>query len=277
MKIFDSHCHYNLEPLSSSSAPELYLTHLQQAKSHGVTQSVVVGTSLVSSQLALSQASQQDSLFAAVGIHPGEITPTSSSAQLDSELIKLHELSLKPKVVAIGETGLDYFQLKKSGVEKKQLSFVQELQKNYFSHQLELAKKRQLTLVIHVRDVDEQAYNDVLEILKKSLSSDQKFILHCVSGPLEYVEQAIEMGGYIGISGNVTYKSADHIRQIAKTVPADRILLETDAPYLPPSEYRGQICQPWMISLTAAFLQDSLGLSLEEIYANTCRVFGVSP
>jgi TatD DNase family protein len=87
------------------------------------------------------------------------------------------------------------------------------------------------------------------------------------------LEAALEMGAYIGVAGNVTYKNADHIRSLVKTAPPDRILLETDAPFLPPHPHRGQVCQPWMIELTASYLQDELNLDLAAIYQTSCRLF----
>ena len=111
------------------------------------------------------------------------------------------------------------------------------------------------------------------KLLQKHKKSNLPFILHCASGSTEYIKKAVEMGGYVGIAGNVTYKNADAIREIVKATPADRLLLETDAPFLPPHPHRGKTCEPWMIELTAQYLQEHCSVSMEQVYKNTQHVF----
>lgn len=268
--IFDTHVHYNLNPLLPS-----WDTHWQEAQKHGVTKSLVVGVDISSSTQAQKIAQSESHLFAAVGIHPHEADQTQDSKftdQLQTYEQQLSVLVTQEKVTAIGEVGLDYFRLKKDQASIKQM------QRELFGLQVKIAQKHQLPLVIHVRDQEtpeEQttgnAYWDTLEILKNNLGHHQTFILHCVSGPIHYIKEALAMGAYLGVAGNVTYKSAEHIRQLVSLAPPEQILLETDAPFLPPQNHRGQVCQPWMISQTAQYLTDNLGCDLDQIWRNSLK------
>lgn len=276
MKIIDTHVHYNMDPLF-----ENWRHHWEKAQAHGVEKSIVVGTTLETSQRAVAIAHQEPNLYAAVGIHPNYTS---------TDLSSFEELLSQPKVIAIGETGLDYFRV----TDEKE----KKIQQQAFRTHVKLAKNYHKLVIIHVRDqatpeepTPGNAYWDALAILKENneprpststtanvslaehcyRNADQlitqyasaekseplTFILHCVSGPLSYLDEAISLGGYIGVAGNVTYKSADRIREIVKRVPVNRLLLETDAPFLPPVPYRGQACEPWMISETASALAES--------------------
>jgi len=273
--IFDTHCHYNLEPLFSKAAS--WQTHWQKAQAVNVTSAVVVGTNLKTSQLAVEIAAQETLLFASLGIHPheyqdailaGKEITDHAVAQQINELQKLQT----PKVLAIGETGLDYFWLPD---DLSQRSKIKEAQKLGLVAQINLANDLNVPIILHVRDKEETAYYEVLSLIKAHYHHQKPFILHCVSGPLEYVKQAIALGAYIGVAGNVTYKTAEVIRQLVKAVPPERVLLETDAPYLAPQENRGLNCEPWMIVQTAQFLQDELNLDLANIYQNSVTAFNL--
>lgn len=139
---------------------------------------------------------------------------------------------------------------------------------------IRLANKFEKVLIIHSRDKggekdeNNQAYLDILKIIKNNYQSKEPFILHCVSGPKEYIKEALQLGAYIGVGANITYPNANKLRELIKIVPEDRLLLETDAPYLPPQEFRGQTCEPWMIEKTANYLQKELEINLEQIYQN---------
>lgn len=255
--IIDTHCHYNLEPLY-----EDWQKHWQLAQEHEVTAALQIGTSLTTSNVAAQLASKEPKFKAAIGIHP-------NSKFSSSEFEELSQLLPNPNIIAIGETGLDYFRIdSESDPEQVQLEQAQAL----IAH-IKLAATHKLTLIIHLRDTGEQAYSDFLSIFKKYATTDQKFILHCVSGPLSFIKEALELGAYIGMAGNVTYKNSDHLRSIVKTAPKDRLLLETDAPYLPPIPHRGHTCEPWMIQLTKNFVVEELGLSEETILENTLSIF----
>lgn len=288
--IIDTHCHYNLEPLVSNVA-----FHLDAAQHHGVEASIVVGTSVASSKQAISLSQQYASLFAAIGIHPEEcdefinsvvVGNTYEQATIDQ---KIHQLTLEltnlvtqatqdpdSKVLAIGEIGLDYYRLKTKGL-KRQL--VSEMQIKLFVAQLTLANSHKLVPILHVRDqiarIESTAYTDTLEILTQTYSKGNKlpFILHCASGPQEYIATALSLGAYIGIAGHITYSNAENLRQMLQAVPQDRILLETDAPFLAPNEHKGEVCEPYLITETAQFLQQTCGINLDIIKNNTLALF----
>ncbi len=280
--IIDTHCHYNMEPLATD-----WQTHWQKAQDQGVTHSVIVGTALDTTRLAIEMADQEPNLFMAPGIHPyryeepvtdHHVDEPTLMAQVESDLSELAELiPSAAKAVAIGETGLDYFRMPESEVEQQ---LVRRAQQRAFIGQIALAQQYHLPLIIHVRDrqlseqpTENNAYWDTLKILKQQHSGTEPFILHCVSGPISYVQQALELGAYLGVAGNVTYKNADHIRSLVRTAPRERLLLETDAPFLPPQEFRGKVCEPWMISQTAEFMETDLGIDQETIYQNTLNLF----
>jgi TatD DNase family protein len=269
--IFDTHCHYNLSPLA-----ENWSEHWTEAQAAGVGKSIIVGTNSSTSQLAISQAKLQPTLRSSVGIHPNEWDPaqrdTALALNLETEMNQLNKLikNSPDQVVAIGETGLDYFRLNKADSQS-----VSQLQKTSLIAHFKLAIEHQLPIILHVRDQGEQAYWDTLELVKTEYlpSATQPFILHCVSGPTEYVKTALSLGGYLGMAGNLTYKNAHHLRELVKLAPQDQLLLETDAPYLPPEGYRGQTCQPKMIAQTASYLAENLGFDLEQLYQNAEKVF----
>lgn len=284
--IFDSHVHYNLEPLWSD-----WQSHWHQAQAVGVTGALVVGTNLETSHRALSLADQVSQFFASVGIHPGEYTLADFSErdllvdQQRTGLTQLLErgtssaLTNRTKLVAIGEIGLDYFRLPSDRIQAQQL---QQLQQQAFRMQLQLANQAQLPVILHVRDrqipetpVAGNAYWDVLSTVQEVYAWHRPVILHCVSGPAKYVREFLSLGAYLGVAGNVTYKSADHIRELVKLAPQDRILLETDAPYLPPQSHRGQVCEPWLVSETSQFLATELHITPAQTEATARRVFGL--
>lgn len=271
--IFDTHCHYNLEPLADN-----WSQHWQTAQAHGVHQSVVVGTSVATSRLGTDVAKAEPNLYVSLGIHPhvfqdSVLTDQPVSAdQLQTWLIELKDL-VTQKTVAIGEVGLDYFHLPEDTAQKQAII---QLQEQGFIAQIQLANELKLPLIIHVRDQAETAYERVLSLLQQEYQFARPFILHCVSGPTTYIQAAIKLGAYIGVAGNVTYKNAHHIRELVALTPKDCLLLETDAPFLPPQAHRGQTCEPWMIKETAEFLETQLQISTEQLTHNAYQVFQLS-
>ena len=258
--IIDTHCHYNMPPLLDN-----WRVQWQKAQAHGVTSSLVVGADLESSERAVNIAQQENSLFAAVGIHPDAATDTLP-ADFDDQL---EMLAADEQVVAIGEVGLDYYRLPAAPEERaRHIADQQAL----FRRHIQLAMKTKLPLILHVRDQHEQAYWDVLSILE-SEKCQQPFVLHCVSGPMSYLLAALAKGAHIGVAGNVTYKNAGHLRDLVLATPKERIFLETDAPFLAPEGYRGQTCEPWMIAKTAAYVQEELGIDPDQCAANARRFF----
>lgn len=255
--IIDTHSHYNLDPLFLD-----WKSHWEAAQKHSISKSIVIGTSAASSKIAVDLASQVVDWKAAVGIHPHEKFK-------EAEIDEIEKLLPNENIIAIGECGLDYFRLD----DDQNKNSVISAQKDMLVAQIILAKKHALPLVIHLRDTAETAYWDFLSLYKEFGATSTPFILHCVSGPLSFVQQAIDLGAYIGVAGNVTYKNALHIRNIVTSVPADRVLLETDAPYLPPVPHRGAVCEPWMIQLTQKFLAEELHIDKEILFTNTLRLF----
>lgn len=271
MHIFDTHCHYNLDPLY-----ETWQSHWQKAQTEHVAGSIVVGTTLETSLLATNISNQTENLYSAVGIHPAYVQEL-----MDTKLEENFFLDSKTsqKIVAIGETGLDYFRLNQTDSQTEQIKSYQKLA---LTEQCELARKYSLPVILHVRDQEipespttDNAYWDVLEITVHF--PDLQFILHCVSGPLAYVREMVTRGAFVSVAANITYPSAHHIRTLIANTPQNKLLLETDAPYLPPQSYRGQLCEPFMISQTALFLEQEMDINLAEVFDNTFSCFSRLP
>jgi TatD DNase family protein len=287
MPIIDTHVHYNLEPLYSGKVQffkfeqndpilkQNWQDHWQKAQQEGVIKSIIAGSNYETSKKSIDIAKQDKNLYAAIGLHPGEIDLEETSLSFE-ELAKLATSNQK-QIIAIGETGLDYFHLSRD----QNYEFNQKQQKRLFIQHIQLAYDLQLPLIVHCRGSasnypdHEQAYWDCLEILKSYHRSDKSFVLHCISGPLEYIDQALIIGAYIGVGGNVTYKNANHIREIIKMTPDDQLLIETDAPFLPPQKFRGKVCEPWMIVETGKYLAQELEINLDQLLDNTRAVFGI--
>jgi TatD DNase family protein len=222
---------------------------------------MIVGTDVATSTIAIQLAKKYPQLWASVGIHPEE----ARAGQIEQMKQELDNLVAHGGVNAVGECGLDY-----SGEADH------EAQKELFLLHAELAYKHYLPLLIHCRNTrrsDEivlyDAYSDLLELLH--CQPIPKFVLHCVSGPVPYVKKALELGAYVSFAGNVTYPNAHAIREILKVVPIDRLLVETDAPFLSPQSKRGQTNEPAFVVETGYFIADFLGKSFEEIDAATTR------
>lgn len=288
--IIDTHCHYNMNPLY-----EDFQKHWKNASDSGVQAAITVGTDLENSKIALDLSGKYPQIYASIGIHPenatqaikkllvgdkysqDEINDLINKDLNNFELILKNALVGHSKLVAIGEIGLDYYRLKTKGLKR---DLVVDMQKKLFEEQLKLAFKNNLVAIIHVRDLEERekdnAYLDVLEILK---NYPLKFVLHCVSGPILYIKEALELGAYIGIAGNVTYDSSQNIREIIKITPPEKLLIETDAPYLipkamqTPKSNNNQFCEPFMIQSTAKYLHQEMGINLDIIKQNSEKLF----
>ncbi len=252
-RIVDTHCHYNLDSLFSD-----WRAHWQKAQKNGVVASWIPGTSLETSRRAVQIAEQDPNLWALIGVHPADEETergliSSTLSELET-MIERDRLCPDPKIIGLGEIGLDYFRISADDQVER------ERQRVWFKAQLALAKKHNLYISLHVRDKTipdqptfDNAYWDVVEIIRNS-EPLPPFILHCVSGSRDYLKAMLAMGAFVGFAGNVTYPKADSIREIWRATPAERRLIETDAPFLAPQAYRGQPCEPWMISVTAEYL-----------------------
>ncbi len=288
--IFDTHCHYNLSPLY-----ENWQEHWQKAQAHGVKKSLIVGAGINSSKKAIEVASQDPNLYAAIGKHPdvyrkavdnklkekGDWQDVMADIEDDIETLEKMIKDNPEVVVAIGEVGLDYYRMREKGDKREWMIAVQ---KRAFEAQLKLALEYDLPVVVHVRDKDDQhqANYDAFVIIKKIMDqhkdvSPLRFVLHCVAGPEDYINEALRMGGLIGIDGNATYVGSENKTPLnmIDQIPPEQILIETDAPYLAPLDYKQGICEPWMVSLVAEFLEDSFGVSQDRCYENACGFFRV--
>ena len=263
--VIDTHCHLNLEPLW-----ENWQSHLLSAKKRQVNFWWIPGTNLETSRRAITIASQEASCFPFIGIHPTEVAESDLDAEYSVKRLanlKQEADSLGVTIAGIGEIGLDYFRLADDDFASRQD------QRMWFRLQLDLALSWDVPVILHVRDretpdepsgssMSGNAYWDVLRIFEELAergSLPREFTLHCVSGPEGYVRRMVELGAYCGFDGNLTYPNAHHIRALWRLVPPDRRLLETDAPYLPPQNHRGSVCEPWMIAETAVYAAGLMG------------------
>lgn len=245
--LIDSHCHLDL---IENTTPE---TLVKAANTQGVSHFLSVAIDLAHFPTLLAIAQRIENVFASVGIHPN----TSSEVLVDVE--KLTTLADDPHIIAIGETGLDYFR------SEGDLTW----QEQRFRTHIQAAKEIGKPLIIHTRD----AAHDTLRILREEKAATVGGIMHCFVDDWETAEQALEMGFYISFSGIVTFKNAKTVQAVAKQVPLDRLLVETDAPYLAPVPYRGKTNQPAYVRHVAEFIADLRDNSFETIAEATTENF----
>jgi TatD DNase family protein len=219
---------------------------LARATEAGVEKIVCIGFDYMSSRQGMDLARRHKSIFATVGIHPHD------AKTLDEQTLeKLYDLALKPRVVAIGEIGLDYY---------RNLS-PREQQKKAFIEQIKLAQELEKPVVIHDRD----AHQEVLEIIKKEKAGINGGVMHCYSGHIPLALELIKEGFYISFAGPLTFKNAKKSHEVAQKIPLDRILIETDCPYLSPEPFRGKRNEPAQVKLVAQKLAELRGMKFEEI------------
>ena len=236
--IFDTHAHYDDERFGEDR-DELLSSLFEGSVSHIVN----CGCDLKSSLTTIALAEKYENLYAAVGVHAHEAETCT-----DDDLAKIAELYSHNKVVAVGEIGLDYF-----------YDFSpRERQIEVFRAQIELANKLDLPVIIH----DREAHEDTLNILKELRP---KGVVHCFSGSVEMAKEIIKLGLYIGLGGAVTFKNAKKPIEVAEYVPLDRLLLETDAPYMTPVPFRGKRCDSAHITYTAEKIAEVKGMDVQEL------------
>lgn len=253
--LIDTHCHLNL--VDAFPDPEQEIAH---AASMDVERMVVIGIDLETSERAIELAKTFPGVFATVGIHPN-----SSSRITSTDWNRLNALARSENVVAIGEIGLDYYWDHASRAE----------QFNSLDRQLDLAEELDKPIVLHCRE----AYGDLLDILE-SKRPQKRLVMHCFSGNQEDAVRAIDLGCYFGVDGPLTYKNAETLRKLVATLPKDKVLIETDAPYLTPVPHRGKPNRPGFVAYINSMLASIWGLGVEETAhqtsANAERFFALA-
>ena len=256
IRLFDSHCHLNDEKLIDHI--DEIIAEAEKAK---VTHFIVVGWDKESSLNAIKIAEKYPNVYATIGFHPENVFDIN-----DEDLYELLEMYKHPKVVGIGEIGLDYHWTKEP--EKR------EIQKEYFIKQIEFANEHNLPISIHNRD----AFEDCLEILKEHKPKCSG-VMHCYSGSPEFLKEVLDLGLYIGLDGPLTFLNAKKTKEVCRVVPLDRLLLETDSPYLAPHPYRGTLNEPKNLRLVLDEASNIKELSKAHIadvtFENTCRLFNI--
>lgn len=256
MEFIDTHTHLNDQKFLGQEKEVI-----QRAREAGVTRLINFGDTMASSERAVELSRAFEGVYAGVGIHPEEAFPMTPAD--DDRLAAWIE---EAGVVAIGEIGLDYYW------EKDQDRRL--LQQEIFIRQLDLARQLHLPVCIHDRD----AHGDTLAILKKE-AKGLRGVLHCFSGSLEMAQEVLKLDWFLGVDGPLTYKNAAKLPEIVQAVPLERLLVETDAPYLAPVPMRGKQNEPAFVRYVAEKIADLRGISLEKVAAqttaNACELYGL--
>jgi TatD DNase family protein len=231
----------------------------------GVPRIVQIGCDLPGARWAVAAAAAHPAIVAGVALHPNEAPRLAERGQLDAALGEIEALAASSdRVRAVGETGLDYFRTGEEGRAAQQLSF---------RRHIDLAKRLGRTLVIHDRD----AHDDVLRLLDDE-GAPERFVMHCFSGDADFARACLDRGAWLSFAGTVTFKNADPLREALRVVPQDRVLVETDAPYLTPMPYRGRPNASYLVPLTMRSMAETRGEELAELCAavdaNTEAAFG---
>ncbi|MEO7504443.1 MAG: TatD family hydrolase [Sphingomicrobium sp.] len=250
MRLIDSHCHLVYEGLAERQSEVL-----AAARARNVTGFLNISTRQSEWGDVIAVAGREPDVWASVGVHPHE-----ADAHPDLGAAALVDATHHPKVIAIGECGLDYYYDKSD----------RAAQRERFAAHLEAARETGLPLIIHTRDAED----DTAEILTREVGKGGvKAVLHCFTGSQRLADIALGLGLTISLSGIVTFKNAAALQDTAKTIPADRLLVETDAPFLAPVPNRGKVCEPAFVADTAAFVAGLRGVPVEELAQTTTANF----
>lgn len=256
MALFDTHCHLNADDFKADVRG-----YVQRANQVGVKYLAVIGWDLASSKKAIEIANENTNVFAVIGIHPSDVFKAGLN-----DLAEIKQLITNKHVVAIGEIGLDYYWNK----EKDE----HQLQKKWFIDQINLANKYNLPIVVHMRD----ASQDTLDLLKMH-PVKHGGIMHCYSSSSEMALEFIKLGFYISLGGPVTFKNAKEPKKVAEVVPLDKLLIETDSPYLAPHPYRGKANESSYLPLVFKEIASIRNISPDELEKqllnNSLKVFHV--
>lgn len=233
---------------------------IKSLKGNKVDIAINIGVDLKTSINSIELANKYDNIYAVIGVHP------HSASEVTLEMLdKFRVMSRNEKVVAIGEIGLDFYYDNSP----------RDLQRKWFKEQLELAKELDLPVVIHSRD----ATQETLDIIKEAQDGSLRGVMHCFSGSLEIAREYMKLGFYISIAGPVTFKNARVVREVAEEVPLDKLLIETDCPYLTPQPYRGKRNEPMFVRYVAERIAGIKNIPVEELAEHTSRntkeLFGI--
>jgi len=249
MQIVDSHCHINFPELQER-LPDV----LSNARLNDISHMLCVSVNLEDFPQVQSLAHQYENIFASVGVHPCYEDVKEPSVE------ELVEIAQDSRIVAIGETGLDYFR-----IEDQDMTW----QRDRFKRHIAAAKIVNKPLIIHTRS----AADDTMRILKEEGADQCRGVMHCFAEDWDVAKRALDLGFYISFSGIVTFKSATNVQEVALKCPIDRVLVETDAPYLAPVPLRGKLNEPANVRHTAKFVADLRGISLESLAKTTTENF----
>jgi TatD DNase family protein len=259
--VYDNHTHLEIEDGVSSLD---FREQLDRASSVGVRGVVQVGTDLETSRWSAEVASHEPRVLAAVALHPNEVPELERTGLLDEHLAGIAELASRPRVRAIGETGLDFYRTGDDG---------RDAQVRAFEAHIALAKEHDLALQIHDRD----AHREVLSTLRR-VGAPERTVFHCFSGDAGFAKEVADSGWYLSFAGTVTFKNAGALREALEVIPRANILIETDAPYLTPMPWRGRPNSSYLLPHTLRFMADHLGTDASmlaaQISSNTEAVYG---
>jgi len=240
LELFDTHAHLHFPEFDADRAEMM-----ARARQAGVTRMLTIGTEVPTSRAAVALAESEPDVWASVGVHPHD------AAEADADVLtEIERLAGGPRVVAVGEIGLDFF---------RNLS-PREAQERVFRYCVGLARRVRKPVVVHCRD----AHAEVLAILAEERVSEAGGIMHCFSGDVAIARRCLDLGLLISLAGPVTYPNARALPEVARFVPADRLVIETDCPFLPPQGYRGKRNEPAYLALTAARAAELRGEPLED-------------
>jgi TatD DNase family protein len=258
--VVDNHCHLDIAMGEWHSVEDA----LAKATSVNVTRIVQIGCDLRGARWAVETAEQHPEIVAGVAIHPNDAPRLAEKGELEAAWDEIAALAANPVVRAVGETGLDYFRTGEEG---------RPIQHESFKRHIQIAKDLDKTLVIHDRD----SHDDVLAILNE-VGFPDRWVMHCFSGDGDFARRCLDAGAHLSFAGPVTFKANEDLRDALRLAPRDRILVETDAPYLTPMPHRGQPNASYLIPLTVRFMAETRGDDLDElcraIDENTNQAFG---
>ena len=255
--LIDTHAHVNFETYNTR-IDEVF----ENAKNNDVNIMILPGVEVSKWDEIISFTEKYDNVYGAIGVHPSEIKDFDEAASK-----KMAELLKHPKIKAVGEVGLDYYWDKDENIR--------EQQKKVFIEQIRLANEAKKTLIIHERE----AHKDAFDILKEYASSEINVVMHCFSGSAEFMKECVNQGYYIALGGIITFKNAQKPKEVAKEVSIDRLLIETDCPFLTPHPHRGEENEPAYVKFVAQEIANLKEISFEEVAEvttkNALKVFNI--